>query len=125
MKIKTFKSSEEANEFIDNHVLLDDGAVQVTGSGDIVVFYKEHKDKFKEQFIDEMIEGLKRNLFYEETRLITIQAEVDGLKEANKATYPEFDENSKKARDAEMHILRFKAKIEALEKWKAENTSKK
>lgn len=113
---------EEANEFIKDHILLDEGAVQVTSNNEIVIFYKSHKDEYRAWFKDQMIDSLKRNLMYEEVRLVAANAEVSHYKEHG-AKSTEFDTALKNARESEDNIKTFKAKIAALEGWIAKPTS--
>ena len=124
MKVKLFdiKDTEAVNEFIDSHVLLEDGAVQVTSDG-IVVFYKASKEEYPQTFLSEMIENLKRNKYHEEVRLAAMSAELEVYKDkGGKST--DFDEVLKKQKDATHNIRLFDSKITSLEEWKENNTSK-
>lgn len=125
MKVKVFPlaQEQEANEFIQSHVLLDEGAVHITGEG-IVVFYQSTKEEYGEYFRLQMIDNLKRNLLHEQIRQAANDAEYESMKVEGRSTYPEFDEAGKKQKEIVQNIKNFEAKIAALESWTADNTSK-
>lgn len=125
MKIKTFALEDQkaANDFIDSAVLLPDGAVQVTGSNNIVIFYEETKDKYEKYFVDNMLSSLKKNLFHEQVRQASAQAEVDYYK-ANGGKSNNFDKAIKNVKESTDNIEVFEAKITALESWTVKPTSK-
>lgn len=127
MKVKIFALSQEeqANDFIQSAVLLEEGSVQVTSDGNIIIFYRALKEDYENAFVQEMISNLKRNLFHERVRQASNDAEFSSLKEAGRSTYPEFDEAGKKQKEITQNIANFEAKIAALESWTANNTSNK
>lgn len=122
MKIKIFNTNQESevNQFIDDNVLTDEGAIQVTADGKVVIFYRASKENYNQAFIIEMLEGLKRNLYHEEVRQVVINAEYEQAKEKG-TSYPNFDDLAKKKNECEEQIKKFNTKIEALETWSKKN----
>jgi len=120
MFIAIFKTEAEANAFIPTVELVEQGAVQVAADGSVVVFYNGTKDSYRERFINRMIEGVTNNLFHEEIRLAAATAEVDARKEHG-TNLEVFNQALDRQKEAEKNIDVFKAKIAALEKWKASN----
>lgn len=118
MQVKTFslRDEAEANKFINDHVLLEEGSVQVTSDNTIVIFYKAHKDEYQDVFVSEMLQGLKRNKFHEEVRLAAMEAEVSVYKDKGGKS-GDFDKVLEKQKDAQQHIRLFEAKIKTLEEW--------
>lgn len=125
MKVKTFRLNEEdkANEFIQSVVLLDEGSVQVTSDNTIVIFYKEFKENYESYFVAEMIESLKRNLFHEQIRAASFEAEIEVYRDKGGKSEG-FDDVLKRSREATENIRMFENKIAALETWTASNISK-
>ena len=125
MKVKTFSLSkeQEANEFIDSVVLVEEGAVQVTSDDTIVIFYKETKENYQKHFVDEMLDSLRRNLFHEQIRKHALDAEVKQYTD-NGGKSESFDDAMKRQKEASDNIHMFESKIAALESWTANNISK-
>lgn len=120
MQIAIFSTQEEANTFIPTVELTEQGAVQIMPDGKIAVFYNGTKETYQARFIERMLEGLKNNLFHEEVRLAAATAEVESRKEKG-TNLKNFDGALEKQKEAQANIDIFKAKIDALEAWKAKN----
>lgn len=118
MKIKAFPiaSYDEATEFI-NTVVLTDNGVQFSDSN-IMVTYYDTKENYEATFVDQMREGLKRNLFHEKVRQAVNDAEYNYRKEKG-TNQKGFDEAQDKQREVETNIKLFEAKIKALDEWTA------
>tara|TARA_R110000782_G_scaffold11199_1_gene34347 strand:+ start:697 stop:1059 length:363 start_codon:yes stop_codon:yes gene_type:complete len=118
MNIKVFKTTEAeaANTFIKSVVLLEEGSVQVTGNGDIVIFYRETLENYNDSFVAEMVANLKRNLFHEQVRKVAIDSEIEVAKEHGMKS-DRFDETLGRQKEATKNIQMFEDKITALETW--------
>lgn len=114
MKIKVFKTSETelANDFIKDVDLIGDNPVQVTSDNEIVIFYLE-KEHYEEGYAKRVMESLKRNLFHEEMRLISIELEVQLAIRKNEKELIENKEEQLKASKENIELL--KKKIAAYE----------
>lgn len=112
--IKTFKLEDYtgANEFINTVV---EPQVTITDNA-IAVTYQTLKSEYEDYFVTFMIESLKRNLFNENVRKVSLDAELEEAKTAG-TNLPLYDELKGKQKDAEMNIKRFEAKITALKAW--------
>ena len=118
MQIAIFTTEADANKFIPTVELCEQGAVQILADGKIAVFYNGTKETYQARFVDRMLDGLKNNLFNEEVRLVSATAEVESRKEKG-TNLKGFDDVLTKQKEAETNIDIFKAKIAALESWKA------
>lgn len=123
MYIKTFNNEADTNAFIDTVVLAQEHPIQFTGDH-FVVFYEATKDNYQDTFIDRMLSGLKNNLFHEQVRKASVDAEVEVFKDKGGKS-DDFDEALKRQREAEKNIQLFESKIAALEQWKANSSSSK
>lgn len=114
MFVAQFKTAEETNDFIKTVVLSDSNPVQNNGE-DFIVFYEATKETYEEVFYNRMIEGLTRNLFHEELRLASIQAEVDALESGKDGE--KLVESKKRLDEAKSNINIFETKISGLQAW--------
>ena len=116
MKIKTFQITEyaEATKFIEEVVLTDSG-VQFSESM-IAITYYDTKENYEETYIEQLKDGLKRNLFHEAIRKTTIEAEYEYRKEKG-TNQKGFDDVQDKVKETTENIAMFEAKLEALEAW--------
>lgn len=121
MNIQIFKNVSEANKFINTVELAEQGGVQVTADGSVAVFYLGDKETYNDRFLTRMIEGLKQNMFHEEIRLASATAEVETRKDKG-TNLKGFDSALEKQKEAQLNIDIFKAKIDALEAWKAKTS---
>ena len=121
MKIKTFPvdNYDEATKFIESVVLQDSG-VQITDSH-IVVSYYETKENYANAFVEQMREGLKKNLFHENIRKLVNDADYEYRKEKG-TNQKGFDEAQNRQKETEENIKLFEVKLKALEGWKANNS---
>jgi len=121
MYVKTLKTDQEANAFVDTVVMGEGGQIQITADGDFAVFYEVEKDQYEAKFLADMIERLGRNLYNETILLVSREQDHEAAKEKG-TSYPEFDETLKKLKETQANIVTFEAKAAGLLEWKAKNT---
>lgn len=123
MKIKVFNINqyEEVNDFTKNVELLEDGAIQVSSEGNIIVFYREGEE-YKEKYIENIINSLKKNIFHEEIKIIATEQELayaEELAEGKSEKSPEYKvvkQKQKTLNDSHEYIEVKKRTIDALTK---------
>ena len=118
MYVKTLKTDQEVNAFVDTVVMGEGGQIQITADGDFAVFYEVEKDQYETKFLADMIERLERNLYNEKVLLVSREQDHEAAREKG-TSYPEFDESLKKLKETQANIVTFEAKIAGLLKWKA------
>ena len=119
MHVAQFKTADEVNEFTKTVVLHEQNPIQHNGE-DFIVFYEAKKDDYENYFLNRMIEGLTRNLFHEEVRHASLEAEVKEFTD-NGGKSDAFDDVMKREKEARQNIKLFKAKIASLEAWTNKN----
>lgn len=122
MQIKTFNNEEEANHFFKTLAPSETNSLQYHG-GTYVIFYDAVAENYEDFFIDRMIHSLTTNIFHENIRKATIDAEVATRKKqgTNKSDY---DDAVKRQKEAENTIEVMEAKLNAIRAWKAASTLK-
>ena len=121
MYVKTFKTTEEVNEFMDTLVNSEKNNIHYA-DGEYVVFYEHQKEGYEQHFVNQMISGLSTNLFHEKIRLASIDAEIKKMQESAVKS-DKFDDAMKRQKDARDNVKIFEAKLEAMKSWTPETTS--